>query len=129
MLLGYETSKRSTSTGTTRRPGAGNESIAEARNRGLHAIRFEFIVRLLQMNSQIVTLSIYWDGGREFSRCPNIEDVRRRLVYNGGSLVSGEFEDSWVVRYETDPDARERVLEVLDRMVGSINPGGQKVPA
>jgi|OM-RGC.v1.040010624 hypothetical protein len=34
-----------------------------------------------------------------------------------------------VVRYETDPDARERVLEVLDRMIGKINPVGQKVPA
>ena len=129
MLLGYETTTRATPNSTGRRPGATAEPIGEARNRGLHAIRFEFIVRLLQLNSQIVTLSIYWDGGREFARKPAVEDVRRRLVYNSGTVVSGEFDDAWVVRYETDPDARERVLEVLDRMIGKINPVGQKVPA
>lgn len=87
MLLGYESSNRVTPQGTARRAGAGTENIGEARNRGLHAIRFEFIVRLLQLNSQIVTLSIYWDGGREFARRPEVENVRRRLVYSAGSVV------------------------------------------
>jgi hypothetical protein len=75
MLLGYETTTRATPNSTGRCPGATAEPIGEARNRGLHAIRFEFIVRLLQLNSQIVTLSIYWDGGREFARKPAVEDV------------------------------------------------------
>ncbi len=36
------------------------QKLIEMRSKGMHTVRFEFIVRLLRLNTQIITLSIYW---------------------------------------------------------------------
>jgi len=42
------------------------QKLMELRSAGMQAVRLEFITRLLRLNIQITTLSIYWEDGREF---------------------------------------------------------------
>ena len=40
--------------------------IIPLRSKGMHSIRFEFVVRLLRTSLTVDTLSIYWERGHEF---------------------------------------------------------------
>ena len=40
--------------------------IIPLRSKGMHSIRFEFVVRLLRTSLTVDTLSIYWEHGHEF---------------------------------------------------------------
>ena len=65
------------------------QKLVEKRSKGMHTVRFEFIVRLLRLNTQIITLSIYWEDGREFMQIPASQNVQRKLVYASEPRVSG----------------------------------------
>ena len=94
--------------------------IVQLRSMGMHAIRFEFVVRLLRSGLKVDTLSIYWERGTEFMLRPEVEDVRRRLVLGRRNRVSGEFPDLWLVCYPDDIDSKESVEGVLERMVEAV---------
>jgi hypothetical protein len=94
--------------------------IVQLRSMGMHAIRFEFVVRLLRSDLKVDTLSIYWEHGAEFMLKREVENTRRRLVLGRRNRVSGEFPDMWLLCYPDDPEAKESVDGVLDRMVESV---------
>lgn len=94
--------------------------LTAQRAKGMLAIRFEFIVRLLRLNTQIITLSIYWEDGREFVKAQSVQPVQHKLVYASNPRVSGLFDDRWLVSYPDDPDTTARVDAELERMVAFI---------
>ncbi|MCE2999367.1 MAG: hypothetical protein ACK59Y_01865 [Betaproteobacteria bacterium] len=96
------------------------QRLIEMRSKGMHTVRFEFIVRLLRLNTQIITLSIYWEDGREFMQVPTVQNTQRKLVYASEPRVAGLFDDLSLLCYPLDPDAKTRVDAELDRMVKAI---------
>jgi len=56
------------------------QKLMELRSAGMQAVRLEFITRLLRLNIQITTLSIYWEDGREFVQIPTVQDTQRKLA-------------------------------------------------
>ena len=94
--------------------------IVQLRSMGMHSIRFEFVVRLLRSGLKIDTLSIYWDQGTEFMLRRDVENVPRRLVLGRRQRVTGDFRDVWLLCYPDDPETRESVDGVLERMVQSV---------
>ena len=96
------------------------QKLIELRSKGMHTVRFEFIVRLLRLNTQIITLSIYWEDGREFMQIPTVQNERRKLVYASAPRVSGHFDDMALLCYAHDPEAKSKVDAELDRMVAAI---------
>ena len=103
------------------------KKLLELRTKGMHAVRFEFIVRLLRLNTQIITLSIYWENGREFMQIPTVQNVQRKLVYASDPRVSGLFDDLSLLCYPLDADAKTKVDIELDRMVAAIGEYGHRV--
>ena len=103
------------------------EKLIELRSKGMHTVRFEFIVRLLRLKTQIITLSIYWEDGREFVQIPAVQDTYRKLVYASVPRVHGLFEDLALLCYSYDRGAKARVDAELDRMVAAIGDYGRKV--
>lgn len=103
------------------------QKLIELRSKGMHTVRFEFIVRLLRLNTQIITLSIYWEDGREFMQIPSVQNVQRKLVYASEPRVHGLFDDMALLCYPHDPDAKTKVDAELDRMVDAIGAYGRKV--
>lgn len=77
-------------------------------------------MRLLRVNIQITTLSIYWEDGREFMQNPSVENAQRKLVCATVPRVSGKFDDMALLCYSHDPDVRAVVDAELDRMVAVI---------
>lgn len=96
------------------------QKLVELRSKGMHTVRFEFIVRLLRLNTQIITLSIYWEDGREFMQIPSVQNIPRKLVYASEPRVSGHFDDMDLLCYPLDPSAKQKVDAELDRMVTLI---------
>ena len=94
--------------------------LIELRSKAMHTVRFEFIVRLLRLDTQIITLSIYWEDGREFVQVPVVQNVQRKLVYASAPRVSGLFDDLALLCYPYDPDSKVHVEAELDRMVNMI---------
>lgn len=94
--------------------------IVQLRAMGMHAIRFEFVVRLLRSGLKVDTLSIYWDRGTEFMLKRELEDAPRRLVLGRRKRVSGTFADLWLLCYPDDPDIKQSVEQELDRMVEAV---------
>lgn len=94
--------------------------IVQLRTMGMHAIRYEFVVRLLRADLKIDTLSIYWDRGTEFMLKRELEDARRRLVLGRRKRVSCEFPDRWLLCYPDDADTKQRVEATIDEMVEKI---------
>ena len=94
--------------------------IVQLRSMGMHSIRFEFVVRLLRSGLKVDTLSIYWEHGTEFMLRRDVESVPRRLVLGRRRRVTGDFRDVWLLCYPDDPEARDAVEGVLDRMVQSV---------
>jgi hypothetical protein len=103
------------------------QKLIEMRSKGMHTVRFEFIVRLLRLNTQIITLSIYWEDGREFMQIPTAQNVQRKLVYASEPRVSGFFDDISLLCYPLDADAKAKVDAELDRMVAAIGEYGRRV--
>lgn len=96
------------------------QKLVELRAKGMHQVRFAFIVRLLRLNIQTITLSIYWEDGREFMQIPTVTNVQRKLVYASEPRISGYFDDMSLVCYSYDAEAKARVEAEIDRMVKFI---------
>lgn len=96
------------------------KKLMELRFKGMQAVRFEFIVRLMQLKIEIYTLSIYWEDGRNFMRLPTLQKGTCKLVYASAVRVSGEFEDISLLRYPHDPGVKAALDAELDRMVAVI---------
>ncbi len=102
--------------------------LIEFRSKGMQMVRFEFIKRLLQLNIQISTLSIYWEDGRNFIQIPTMQNVLRKLVCASVPRVSGKFDDRSLLRYACDAEARATVDAELDQMIAAIENYWQKQP-
>ena len=96
------------------------QRIIPLRSKGMHAIRFEFVVRLLRTGLQVDTLSIYWERGHEFLLKQSVEDVPRRLVLGRATRVVGEFPDLWLLCYPDDEETKQRVEQEIERMIQCV---------
>jgi hypothetical protein len=94
--------------------------LMERRFNGMQAIRLEFVSRLMRLDIQIITLSIYWEDGRNFMDVPVVQNVQRKLVCATLPRVSGKFDDMVLLGYTYDPDAKAKADAELDRMVELI---------
>ena len=94
--------------------------IVQLRSMGMHAIRFEFVVRLLRSGLKVDTLSIYWEHGTEFMLKRQLEDKRRRLVLGRRKRVAGEFPDLWLLCYPDDEEIKKTGEEELDVRVQKV---------
>ena len=94
--------------------------IVQLRSMGMHAIRFEFVVRLLRSGLKVDTLSIYWEHGTEFMLKRELEDKRRRLVLGRRKRVASEFPDLWLLCYPDDEEVKKSVEQELDVMVKKV---------
>ena len=93
------------------------ETIIARRASGVHAIRREFIIRLLQSGVKVNTLDVYWDDTDETLLSDQVTDTRRRLVLKGRRRVSGEFPDVWRLCYPDDEEFKTEVEKEIERMV------------
>jgi hypothetical protein len=91
--------------------------VVQLRSMGMHSIRFEFVVRLLQSELKVNTLSIYWEHGAEFMLKREVESTSRRLVLGRRNRVSGDFADLWLLCYPDDEEIKKSVEQEVDRMV------------
>ncbi len=96
------------------------QKLIELRFKGMQAVRFEFIVRLMQLKIEIYTLSVYWEDGRNFMQLPALQKGTCKLVYASAVRVSGEFSDVSLLRYTHDRGVTAEVDAELDRMVTVI---------
>jgi hypothetical protein len=94
--------------------------IIPLRSKGMHSIRFEFVVRLLRTTMTVDTLSIYWDHGHEFLLKQIVEDEKRRLVLGRINAVYGEFPDLWLLCYPEDEEIKQLVEQEIDRMIAQV---------
>jgi len=94
--------------------------IVQMRSMGMHAIRFEFVVRLLRSSLKVDTLSIYWEHGTEFMLKRELEETRRRLILGRRRRVAGEFPDLWLLCYPDDEEIKQAVEQELDSMVQKV---------
>jgi hypothetical protein len=93
------------------------QRLAQLRASGMHAIRFEFVVRLLRVEVKMDTMSIYWDHGAQELLDAKTGDCAWRLVLGRGRRSSTQFPDQWVMRYPGDPAVKRDVEAELDRLV------------
>ena len=101
--------------------------VVQLRSKGMHSIRFEFVVRLLRSSLRVDTLSIYWEQGTDFMLKRNVETVHRRLVLGRRKHVSGEFADLWLLCYPDDEEIKQSVEQEIDRMVEAVNGQGAQL--
>jgi|SRR5687768_1689606 hypothetical protein len=94
--------------------------IIPLRSKGMHSIRFEFVVRLLRTALKVDTLTIYWERGHEFLLKQSVEDAPRRLVLGRANRVVGEFPDLWLLCYPDDPEIKQLVENEIDNMVQRV---------
>ena len=94
--------------------------IIPLRSKGMHAIRFEFVVRLLRTGLQVDTLSIYWERGHEFLLKQAVENEPRRLVLGRANHAIGEFPDLWLLCYPDDEEIKQLVDQEIDRMIQRV---------
>ena len=94
--------------------------IVPLRSKGMHSVRFEFVVRLLRSGLAVDTLSIYWDRGHEFMLKQEVENDQRRLVLGRTNSVVGEFQDRWLLCYPDDDATRQLVDTEIDRMIQKV---------
>jgi len=96
------------------------ERLAQLRSAGMHAIRFEFVVRLLRVQVKMDTMSIFWDHGARELQDAGPGEVRWRLVLGRGRRASAEFQDHWVLRYPGDPAIKQAVEAEIDQLVEKV---------
>ncbi|HZM46104.1 MAG TPA: hypothetical protein VFC14_14815 [Burkholderiales bacterium] len=94
--------------------------IIPLRSKGMHSIRFEFVVRLLRTSLTVDTLSIYWERGHEFLLKQTVEDAKRRLVLGRINSVVGEFPDLWLLCYPEDEEIKQLVEQEIERMIAQV---------
>ena len=94
--------------------------IIPLRSKGMHSIRFEFVVRLLRTSMTVDTLSIYWERGHEFLLKQVVEDEKRRLVLGRVNAVYGEFPDLWLLCYPEDEEIKRLVEAEIERMIAQV---------
>src|SRR6185436_19612435 len=94
--------------------------IIPLRSKGMHSIRFEFVVRLLLTSLTVDTLSIYWERGYEFLLKQVVEDEKRRLVLGRVNAVYGEFPDLWLLCYPEDDEIKRLVEQEIERMITQV---------
>jgi len=94
--------------------------VIQLRSNGMHAVRMEFVVRLLRSGLKVDTLSIYWERAHEFMLRREVEKVHRRLVFGRRQRVIGRFLDLWLLCYPDDSESRAEVELEIDRMVGEV---------
>ena len=90
------------------------------RSKGMHSIRFEFVVRLLKTGLKVDTLTIYWERGHEFLLKQAVEEAPRRLVLGRASRVIGEFPDMWLLCYPDDPEIKQLVENEIETMIQRV---------
>ena len=94
-----------------------SETIIARRASGVHAIRREFIIRLLQSGVKVNTLDVYWDDTDETLLSDQVSSTPRRLVLRSRRRVSGEFPDIWRLCYPDDEEFKIAVDKEIERMV------------
>jgi len=96
------------------------QKLAQARSAGMHAIRFEFVVRLLRVEVKMDTMSIFWDhpAAELLDATPGARQWR--LVLGRGRRASAEFPDHWVVHYPRDLSVKQQVDAEIDRLVEAV---------
>jgi hypothetical protein len=105
------------------------QRIAELRSTGMHAIRFQLVVRLLHGGLREDTVSIFWDHSPQSLVEAPFGEAKWRLVLGRGSRNTVEVPDLWVLCYPDDPEIRRSVDAALDRIVERArrqNPGGER---
>jgi len=101
--------------------------IVQLRSMGMHAIRFEFVVRVLRAGLKVDTLSIFWEHGTEFMLKHELENVRRKLIFGRRKRVTGSFPDLWLLCYPDDEEIKRSVEQELDGMVEKVRQLGADV--
>jgi hypothetical protein len=94
--------------------------VIQLRSNGMHAVRMEFVIRLLRAALKVDTLSIYWERAHEFMLRREVEDVERRLIFGRRRRVIGNFRDLWILCYPDDAELRQSVESEIDRMVEEV---------
>lgn len=94
--------------------------LAQLRSAGMHAIRFEFVVRLLRAELRMDTLSIFWDHGAESLRERPPGDGSWRLVLGRGHRVTADFSDLWVLCYPDDAEIRRQVEADIEGLIHRV---------
>jgi hypothetical protein len=94
--------------------------LAQLRSAGMHAIRFEFVVRLLRVEVRMDTLSIFWDHTAESLQDRKAGETSWRLVLGRGRRVTAEFPDLWVLCYPDDAEIKRLVEAELDRLIERV---------
>jgi hypothetical protein len=96
------------------------DRVKELRARGMDAIRWEFMRRLLRRHPAVDTLSIYWERAPDFMFTGEVQDAARRLVFGRRYRVTGEFQDLWLICYPHDDEIKQSAEREIDRMVGAV---------
>jgi hypothetical protein len=93
------------------------ETIIARRAAGIHAIRRECIIRLLQSGVKVNTLDVDWDDTEETLLSDHVTSTVHRLVFRGRHRVVGEFPDLWRLCYPDDEELKAEVDKEIERMV------------
>ena len=104
------------------------QRVIQLRSKGMHSIRFEFVVRLLKTSLKVDTLTIYWEHGHEFLLKPSLENASRRLVLGGANQVVGEFPDLWLLCYPDDEELKQSVDAGIENMIQRVRDEVGKSP-
>ncbi|MCL6644606.1 MAG: hypothetical protein K6U88_06420 [Dehalococcoidia bacterium] len=95
--------------------------VVELRSKAMHAIRTEFVVRMLRAHRSVDTLTVHWEGARQAMLSGQVEERPWRLVCGRGGRVSGEFQDLWLLCYPEDEEVRTLIEDQIERMVAEVN--------
>lgn len=93
------------------------DRVISLRSTGMHAIRLEFIVRLLRSGVKLNTLQVYWDRAKEMMLAEEVANEPRRLMLGWRHRVMGQFPDLWLLCYPDDDEIKQAVEGEIDRMV------------
>jgi hypothetical protein len=93
------------------------ETIIARRAAGIHAIRRECIIRMLQSGVKAGTLDIAWDDTEESSLSEKVTGLVHRLIFRGRRRVVGRFPDLWRLCYPDDEELKAEVDKEIERMV------------
>lgn len=93
------------------------QRIAALRSTGMHAIRFQLVVRLLHAGLREDTVSIFWDHNPRALLDEPFGKAKWRIVLGRGSRNATVLPDLWVLCYPDDAGIRQSVEAALDQMV------------
>ena len=93
------------------------EIVIARRAAGIHAIRRECIIRMLQSGVKAGTLDIAWDDTEETTLSEKVTGLVHRLVFRGRRRVVGRFPDLWRLCYPDDEEFKAEVDKEIEHMV------------